>query len=123
MAKTKKQAKDLSTDQQSPEARFEELIAVRDKEEEVARKLDSQREQARQMLAEARAALAERRQRVEQETKAELEKARRAALAEAEAQAERIIADGQATAEAIRQQAAERQEELLNQLKQELLAS
>lgn len=122
MANKKQQANGPSTNEQSPEERFQELISVRDKEAEVARRLTSQQEQAQQKLSTARQALADRRQQVEQETKAEMEKARQAALAEAEAETQRIIAAGQAAAEAISQRAAQRQEELLAQLKKELLA-
>ena len=58
------------------------------------------------------------------EQQLQLIKAQRAQAeaAKAEAEAQRIIAAGQAAAEAISQRAAQRQEELLAQLKKELLA-
>lgn len=78
----------------TPEERFAELVAVREKEKEIKRRLEEARARAEEILAQARERAAQLKAQAAQELQRELERRRAEARAASEAEARKIIAQG-----------------------------
>lgn len=109
--------------QVSPEERFRELVAIREKEKEIEAKLEAARAEAAQRLEEDLREIQQMRAEVERQTREEVERLRSQAVREAEAEAQELLARAEAEAEEICNQAGERVGQLVERFKRELFAN
>jgi vacuolar-type H+-ATPase subunit H len=115
MAEVNEPQRDLT-----PEERFTELVAVREKEKEIKRRLEEARARAEEILAQARERAAHLKAQAAQELQREIERRRAEAHAVFEAEAQKIIVEGHALAQQVSAQGKARQPELVQRLAREL---
>lgn len=89
----------------TPEERFAELIAIQEKEREIAARLQKAREEAEQIIRQAREQAAQRKAHAQQTLQRECERRRAEARAQIDAEAQRIIAEGHVAAQHLLQRA------------------
>jgi len=107
---------------QRPEDRFKELVAIRQREQDVRAKIEAARAQAQQRLDAVDAEIKRRREQAMAQAKAEMDKARAQAVAGAESEARALLVRADEEAKGIEAAVRERQGALLEQLKQDLLS-
>jgi vacuolar-type H+-ATPase subunit H len=83
----------------TPEERFTELVAVREKEKELKRRLEEAQARAQEILGQARERAALLRAQAAQELQRELEQLRARERAALEAEIEKILSEGRAAAQ------------------------
>jgi F0F1-type ATP synthase membrane subunit b/b' len=105
----------------TPEERFAELVAVREKEKEIKRRLAEARARAEEMLAQARERAVHLKAQAAQELQRQIERRRAEAHAASEAEARKIIAESHATAHRLGEHLKARHAKLFEKLRQELL--
>ncbi len=104
----------------TPEERFAELVAVREKEKEIKRRLAAARVRAEEILAQARERAAHLKAQAAQGLQREIERRRAAARAASEAEAQKIIAEGHAAVHRVGEHLKARHAKLFEKLRREL---
>jgi vacuolar-type H+-ATPase subunit H len=106
---------------ENPEERFRELVAIREKEQEIEAKIEAARAEADQLLEEVDRQIQQMRAEVERAAREEVERMRSQALREADEETQKLLAQAESEAQEIERKAGERIEELIPQLAKELL--
>jgi vacuolar-type H+-ATPase subunit H len=105
----------------TPEERFTELVAVREKEKELKRRLEEAQARAQGILGQARERAALLRAQAAQELQRELEQLRARERAALEAEIEKILSEGRAAAQRAYARATEKLVPLAERLRRQLL--
>ncbi len=104
----------------TPEERFAELVAIREKEREIKRRLAEARARAEEILAQARERAAQLKAQADQELQRELKRRRAEAHAACETEARKIVAEGHAAAQRVGEHLKARHTKLCEKLRGEL---
>lgn len=104
----------------TPEERFAELIAIQEKEKEIAARLQRAREQAEHIINQAREEAAGCKAHAQQTLQRECERRRAELHAQTQAEAQRIIAEGHVAAQQLIQRA--NPTHLLERLRREIFS-